>query len=180
MPPRNDPLPAKSKIGGKLKQITFGSLAIIGVMAIVWHGVLPLFHEKAYAHKTLLSPSGKYKAVLFNWNGGGGLSPYCYNSISVVPAAVSDDAANHEGFRVYSGGCHAVGDSDYAPTIKWLSDVELEITYDLAQAVHGVSSVGLKGSAASGQVFVIHRNVIPFPQPNPSVKRDAPTALHLP
>ncbi len=172
MSPFNESLPVKGKIGSKLKNIVFGCLAITGVVAVIWHGLFPLLHGKSNGHKVFLSPSNKYKAILFNWNGGGGLSPYCYNSISVVPTTVSDDAADNDRYSVYSGGCHAVGDSDYAPTIKWLSGVELEITYNLTQAVHGIDHVALKGSADSGQVFVIHKNIMPY-QPNPPFKRDA-------
>jgi len=159
-----DTQPAKQNMGRKLKQIIVRILAVVGAITLIWHVIFPLLRSglalnKPDGKQVFISPSGKFKAVLFNWNGGGGFAPYCYNSISVVPVEVSDASADSERYRVYLGSCHAVGGSDYAPNIKWLSGVELEVTYDLTQAVNGVDHVILKGSAASGKVFVIHKNV---------------------
>ena len=141
-----------------IRQVIVGSLAIVGVVSIVTHVILPLFREKPYAEKSFLSPSRQYKAVLYNWNGGGGLSPYCINSISVVPSALSDSNASEDSYAVYTGACHAVGDSDYAPAIKWLSDNQLEITFDPTLAARGVNKAILRGYAVSGRIQIIQKS----------------------
>jgi hypothetical protein len=115
------------------------------------------------------SPDGKFKAVLFNENGGGGISPYCFDFISVVPAAVPNPAANQDAYRVYEAGCHTLGFKKSedgqrmmvgAPLIHWSSNSVLEITFDPTMAASGINEFIFRGSGVKGQVQIVHHQFI--------------------
>lgn len=139
------------------RQVIVGCLAVVGLISIINYAILPRFREKPDVIRTFFSPNQQYKAVLFNWNGGGGISPYCIDSISVVPSALSDSNADNDDYTVYTGACHAVGNNDNAPKIKWLSDKQLEITFDSTLAAQGVNKTILRGYAAKGDIQIVHK-----------------------
>lgn len=78
--------------------------------------------------------------------GGGGLSHYCFDFVSVAPASVVDGAADQDEYRIYSGSCHTLGflSSDgrspvleNAPLLNWRSDSVPEVTFDPTAAAEG-------------------------------------------
>jgi hypothetical protein len=115
------------------------------------------------------SPDGKFKAVLFNENGGGGISPYCFDFISVVPASVPNPTANQDSYRVYEASCHTLGFMKSqdgrrmmvgAPLIHWSSNSVLEITFDPKMAASGINNFIFRVWAVKGQVQIVHRQFI--------------------
>lgn len=123
--------------------------------------------------KAIYSPDGNFKAVQFNANGGGGISPYCFDYISVAPASVPDAATNQDSFRVYTASCHSLGFVQSpgkpafhvnAPLIKWLSNSVLEITFDPTMAASGINEFVLRGWASTGQIRVVHHQFVEIKQ----------------
>lgn len=94
-------------------------------------------YAKTQHGQWIYSPDKKNKAVFFSDAGGGGISPYCVNIISVVPANTSDYVAYKDENIVYVADCHQIGvqhtkDSFhfvYDPIINWKSNEELGITF---------------------------------------------------
>ncbi len=157
-----------------LRQKIVITLAVIGagfIISLTIPRVLnALFHkEDAEVLKVVYSPNKKYKAVLFNENGGGAISPYCFDFISVVPASMADSAANQDSYSVYSGSCHSLGfvyqkglppHLENAPLLSWSSDSMLEITFDPTEAAVGIKELIFRGWADSGHIRVVHRQFI--------------------
>jgi hypothetical protein len=123
--------------------------------------------DDVYIAKPLYSPDGKYMAVVFSENGGGAISPYCFNDVSVVPASLKPVQAYARRFRVYEGGCHTLG-FFYpvhsrpallnAPLLKWSGPRELEITIDPTQAALGVNEVLFAGHSDDGLVQITQKS----------------------
>jgi hypothetical protein len=121
------------------KHWTVSLFAIVGALGILVHGGSYLLHHLRVGEfaeqvgKEFPSPDGNFKAVLFNANGGGAISPYCYDAISVVQAGTQANG-NSKSERVYLAGCHAFVDKltnnrTNGPKIRWLANDRLEITY---------------------------------------------------
>lgn len=115
-------------------------IVIIVIMTIGFDSWVKHLREESYETRhgqSFYSPDKRYKAVLFNINGGGGISPYCVNTISVVPSNIPDSIACRPENIVYLADCHSVGiqhtkDSFYHvndPIIRWISNKELGITF---------------------------------------------------
>src|SRR5947208_720828 len=71
----------------------------------------------------VLSPNGKFKAAQITYAGGGAISPYCENTILVVPVSISDDVAEQEKrYEVFSAECDNFADHSRSPKVDWISD----------------------------------------------------------
>jgi hypothetical protein len=162
-----------------LRQKIVITLAVIGVGFIISLTIprmlKALFHvDDAEVLKVVYSPNKQYKAVLFNENGGGAISPYCFDFISVVPASMADSSADKDSYRVYSGSCHHLGfvypkdlppHLENAPLLNWSSDSVLEITFDPTEAAVGIKELIFRGWADSGQIRVVHRQFLEVNKP---------------
>ena len=158
--------------------------AIVGALGILVHGGSYLLHHLRVGEfaeqvgKEFPSPDGNFKAVLFNANGGGAISPYCYDAISVVQAGTQANG-NSKSERVYLAGCHAFVDKltnnrTNGPKIRWLANDRLEITFSANQAAMGVSELTLKGWAAGGKVRMVY--VVTEWNLTPQSRADGPRA----
>ena len=131
----------------------------IGVLAIVAHGgMYALKHivranEKGEARATFESPDKRFKAVLYSANGGGGISPFCYDSVYVVTSSAE---ASNDSQRVYLAGCHSFADHTNGPEVRWLSNNRLQIRFAANQGARGVDHLELKGFAEGGKVVMAY------------------------
>jgi hypothetical protein len=135
-------------------------LAIPRVLSFVWP------HDAdARVIKVVHSPDRKYKAVLFNDNGGGAFAPYCFDFVYVVPVSVADASANRDTYLVYSGSCHPLEFQSQAaspryvnaPQLRWSSNSQLEIAFDPTLAAQGIKELTFRALAAEGKVRIAHR-----------------------
>lgn len=77
----------------------------------------------------LISPDRKYKAVRVTL-AGGGAAPFCFDSISILPAVYPDEFAEHNKiYEVYSAPCDTPEHRTVSPKIEWLSNAAVKISY---------------------------------------------------
>jgi len=89
---------------------------------------------------TVPSPDGKFNAVRVSIKGGG-TSPFCFDSISVLLAVYPDGSAERRReYEVYSATCGVFANGEASPKIDWLSSGALRITY-----AEGSTAPELKG-----------------------------------
>jgi hypothetical protein len=140
-------------------------LAIIGGITVtIW--LVPKGHraEPAPDHiKFLASPGAKFKAAVLTFAGGGALSPYCYEKVSIIPAAATGHDAAESRFEIYSRPCDSFAPRnsiiEQSPKLDWLSDDELRITISINRTAISPAAVRLKKQDASGNVrveFLVH------------------------
>jgi len=139
-------------------------------LAYRWNHWDDTVSEDIYIGKPLYSPDQKHKAIVFSASGGGAISPYCFDYVSVVPASLEVERSIKRKFRVYEGGCHSLGFSfldgkppalENAPLLKWNSSTEIELTFDRNQAVRGINKFLFVTEADEGRIKVTQRN---YPQ----------------
>jgi hypothetical protein len=139
-------------------------LAIVGGLAVVWHLVPWAVRSSSVGQNRPEhigfrdSPDGKLKAAIVTYAGGGAISPYCYQSISVVPAETPDQEAVDSRFEVYSGPCDSFalkeGTMAASPLVEWISDSMLRITISINSTALHPSTVRVKKRDSSGRVTV--------------------------
>lgn len=105
------------------------------------------------------SPDGAYKAVLFNENGGGAISPYCVDRIVVVAASETVRRVV-DAPVVYQAACMTFRDPTTnnrtnGPAIDWVSDRQLRITFSPTQGSAGADEL-LRGYADRGRVRIVY------------------------
>lgn len=104
------------------------------------------------------SPNGKYKATLATWAGGGGLSPYCYNQLSVSAGDLPQDMAIADKLVVFAGECDTFSPSNgivgNSPRIEWDGDTKLKITLSIHSTALSPAAVKLRKQDISGAVAV--------------------------
>ena len=129
-----------------------------------WDDQIP---DDMYVGKPLYSPTNKYKVIVFSESGGGAISPYCFDFVSVVPALMDTTNAFKRIFHVYAGGCHSLlspaqNDKspilEHAPLLKWKSDTELEISFDQKSAATGIKEFLFVGEADEGRIKIVPRH----------------------
>jgi hypothetical protein len=111
--------------------------------------------------RSILSPDGAYKAILFNENGGGGISPYCVDTI-VVAAASETVRRVVDAPVVYQAACMtfrdpATNNRTNGPGIEWISSRQLRITFSPTQGSAGVDEL-LRGYADRGRVRIVYNS----------------------
>jgi hypothetical protein len=83
--------------------------------------------EKSVA--AVAAPDGRYKAVVFRLTQGGN-APFCYESVSIYLAMYPDSFAESEnGYQVYWSPCATPAKAADAPSVRWLANDSVEITY---------------------------------------------------
>jgi hypothetical protein len=156
-------------VNGFIRQTVIGLLAAVGAVAILWHFIPVAFRAASGGPRTpeyvryFPSPDGKWTAALVSDAGGGGISPYCHNVVSLIPASASDRDAADSRFEVFSGECQSFALRGNAvppsPQIEWLSENSRKITLSINATAIRPATVRMKKQDASGQVrieFVAH------------------------
>ena len=143
-------------LGLLAQKLTFGALAFIGATYVLVYGFewfmfsVPseIVTDDTSIIRSFPTPNHEYKAVIFNQNGGGAWSPYCIDYLSVVPGSTADKDAWGDKYSVFIAGCGSLSN------LKWISEKELQITFDADKGVQSVSALTLKGYADHGKVSV--------------------------
>jgi hypothetical protein len=138
-------------------------LSTVGFLTLLFYaGRFFLYHfgDAPSVVKEVPSPGGSYKAVLLNDNGGGAISPYCIDTVAVLPihAKASEQVDSH---IVYVGGCGtfkdpATNNRRNGPDIRWSGGDRLEIRFPVT-SVGGVAEMRLRKYALGGKVIVTFR-----------------------
>src|SRR5947209_13897070 len=97
------------RFGSFMFRMVRGVLATVGLLVVVgWLGFLVLRLTLGGGGKpdtfgSFPSPDGMMKALLAGYSGGGGISPYCNDSVFVVPTSIGEKDSFDKHFEVYSG-----------------------------------------------------------------------------
>jgi hypothetical protein len=144
----------------KLLILILAAIGLVNVAGSALSRIRPKFSDPGASELlSTLSPDGAYKAILFNENGGGGISPYCVDTIVVAAASKTvrrvDDAS-----MVFQAACMTFRDPTTnnrtnGPTIDWISSRQLRITFSPTQGSAGVDEL-LRGYADGGQVRIVY------------------------
>ena len=136
----------------------------MAVTFITMRSMRDVSSDDMFIGKPVYSPDQKYKAVMSSENGGGAISPYCFDYVSVVPADLEDKEAIKKTYRVYAGNCHTLGFSYpkdklpslvNAPLLKWKNSTELEITFDRKFAEQRINGFFLAAQADAGRIKIV-------------------------
>jgi hypothetical protein len=101
-------------------------VAVIGAFSIYLSTIVDRA-EKSFT--AVLSPDKKMKAVKLSL-AGGGRSPFCVDSISVMLSAYPDEfAESRKEYDVYSAPCGRFANGEPSPKIEWHSATALQISY---------------------------------------------------
>lgn len=140
---------------------------VLAAAVTMWEGTArDTPSDDVYIDQPLYSPDGKYMVVVFTDSGGGGISPYCTDIVSVVPASLTPAQGYARRFRVYTGTCHTLGffyplhsppSLLNAPLLKWSSPSKLEITIGSNQAALGVDKSQLVARNDDGLVEITQK-----------------------
>jgi hypothetical protein len=136
-----------------LSTILLLSFALIGAVAVFYHayvwwaerGKMP--DEMSVQHN-LTSPDATHSAIVFTEAGGGGISPFCEELISVVPANVGEQAAWPSSNWVFSGDCGSLNH------VSWLSKDRLLVTLNRSLAQRGGSDLSIHGFGDGSKVKI--------------------------
>ncbi len=132
------------------------AFALVGLGTIVaW--IWPLLRGAPLAANNLTvvtSPDGKFKAALLSWDGGGGIAPYCYDSVFVVPVTVPTDLVADEKNLVFAGECASFADNSTSPKLSWSAPRSLVVKFSTSRTALLPAAIRLRGLAADGQLKV--------------------------
>jgi hypothetical protein len=102
------------------------------VIAIIAAASIYMAATVEHADKTIVtavSPDGRFKAVRTTLERGG-TSPFCFDTIALLPAIYPDDFDEHKNaYEVYAAPCGHFAGGAPSPTVEWLSPSALQITY---------------------------------------------------
>lgn len=138
-------------------------LAIVGLIAIALTLVrdsdfIERHGEPPDAVTYSPSPSGSHKAVVATWAGGGGISPYCFDRLTVVLAEAPTGEAVSRSKAVFEAECDSFGLSKgrirRSPEIKWESDQKLKVTFSILSTALSAATIKLRKQDASGYVAI--------------------------
>ena len=94
------------------KPLIIGFFAVLAGIAAISVYFSATVDKPDKSVSVLLSPDGQYKAVKVTM-AGGGTSPYCFDSISVVLAAYPDSFAERDkAYEIYSAPCGGFADHE--------------------------------------------------------------------
>jgi hypothetical protein len=131
---------------------TFGLFGFLG--AIVhgvrwWKDTHP--PDDANVVAVTKSQDGHYSAVIFMHAGGGALAPFCIEYVSVVDSGILPKDAWERNKSVFTSSCNA------QMSLRWITDRQLEITFNPTLAAEGVDTARLRRYADSGHVEITYR-----------------------
>lgn len=140
------------------------ALAVLGLIVIVVSGGAWMLGRSdapsgaqradAWVVESLPAPDGRFKAVVFNQNGGGALSPYCFDSVYVSKGDRPDEQAWDDANLVLNGACGVLV-GQRGESIRWSSPTELRIAIDPTVGSRGIATMRLSGHAMTGQVRIV-------------------------
>ena len=118
----------------KAKPFIVSFLAVVAAIAAfsIYLSTIVDRTEKSIA--AVLSPDKKMKAVKLSLSGGG-KSPFCLDSISVMLSAYPDEfAESRKEYEVYSAPCARSANGEPLPKIEWHSPAVLQVSYAASAA----------------------------------------------
>lgn len=140
------------------------ALAALGLIVIVVSGAAWMLGRSdapsgaqradAWVVESYSAPDGRFKAVVFNQNGGGAISPYCFDSVYVSKGDRPDEQAWDDANLVLNGACGVLV-GERGESIRWNSPTELRIAIDLTVGSRRISTLRLSGYAMTGQVKIV-------------------------
>ena len=114
----------------KAKPFIVSFLAVVAVIAAFSFYLSTTVDRTEKSIVAVLSPDKKMKAVKVSLSGGG-RSPFCLDSISVMLAAYPDEFADsRKEYEIYSAPCGRSANGEPLPKIEWLSATALQIGYE--------------------------------------------------
>jgi hypothetical protein len=143
------------------KPLIIGFFAVLAGIAAISVYFSATVDKPDKSVSALLSPDGKYKAVKVTM-AGGGTSPYCFDSISVVLAAYPDNFAERDkAYEIYSAPCGGFADHEKSPKIEWVANAGLQITYAINLSALDAKKLSMKNIDVTKTVrvtFVAHES----------------------
>lgn len=136
------------------------ALVLIGAFQVVSWLAHIAFRHAAVADvpdvREVRSPNDEFRAVVQTWTGGGGLSPYCQESILVVPVGTNlTNVHDTKSYEVYSSSeCGSFADHSPSPEITWDGDRTLKIRVSIDRTAMTEQTVRLRKRDASGAVSI--------------------------
>ena len=113
----------------KSKQFIVGFLVVVAAIAAFSIYLSAIVDRTETSISAVLSPDKKMKAVKLTL-AGGGRSPFCLDSISVMLAAYPDEfAESRKEYEIYSAPCGRSADGEPSPKIEWHSAAALQVSY---------------------------------------------------
>lgn len=118
----------------KPKPFIVGFLVVVAAIAAFSIYLSSVVDRTETSITAVLSPDKKMKAVKLSLSGGG-RSPFCVDSISVMLAAYPDEfAESRKEYEVYSAPCGESANGEPLPKIEWHSPAALQISYAASAA----------------------------------------------
>jgi hypothetical protein len=113
----------------KAKPFIVSFLVVVAVIAVFSVYLSTIVDRIEKSITAVLSPDKKMKAVKLSLSGGG-KSPFCIDSISVMLAVYPDEfAESRKEYEVYSAPCARSANGEPLPKIEWHSPAALQVTY---------------------------------------------------
>ena len=113
----------------KAKPFIVGFLVVVAAIAAFSIYLSSVVDRTKTSIAAVLSPDKKMKAVKLSLSGGG-RSPFCVDSISVMLSAYPDEfAESRKEYEVYSAPCARSANGEPLPKIEWHSATALQVSY---------------------------------------------------
>jgi hypothetical protein len=139
----------------KSKTFIIGFGAVVAVIAGVSIYMAATVERADKKIVTAVSPDSRFKAVRTTL-ARGGASPFCFDTIAVLPAIYPDDFDEHKNaYEVYFAPCGRFADGAPSPKVEWLSASALQITYAAAPAAKPVRTKDLDITKTVQVTFVL-------------------------
>jgi hypothetical protein len=143
-----------ARVARILFRVLLWLFAIAGLLGLIVHWLrwdqknrLP---SDAGVRGVVGSPDGRYKAIIFVQDGGGGLSPYCFQRVAVVEVQTAPENSWNESSTVFEGSC--IPDVD----VTWISRSRLKIVFNPTLVSQGIAAARLKADAMGTKVHVTY------------------------
>ena len=118
----------------KGKPFIVSFLAVVAVIAAFSIYLSTIVDRTEKSITVVLSPDKKMKAVKLSLSGGG-RSPFCIDSISVMLSAYPDEfAESRKEYEIYSAPCGRSANGESLPKIEWHSPAALQVSYAASAA----------------------------------------------
>jgi hypothetical protein len=113
----------------KSKPFIAGFGMVIAIIAAVSVYMAATVERADQTIVTAVSPDGRFKAVRTTLERGGA-SPFCFDTIALLPAIYPDDFDEHKAaYEIYAAPCGHFAGGAPSPKAEWLSPSALQITY---------------------------------------------------
>lgn len=134
----------------KVLRFVVGALAFVGLLNIGLWAHARFSRETPDYVTDLPSPDGQYKAVLATWGGGGAISPYCYERLTVVSAKASQEEMIAGDNMVFESECTTGG----SPSTTWQGNDTLQVGFALSESYAAPSTIKFRRKDASGRIAI--------------------------